>query len=58
VFVPLLLLTGCADVATIDLSTDTKSADLATEAEQIEFLGRYLNLNSAVLQTPNKKGSA
>jgi hypothetical protein len=47
----MLSLTSCGRGAAADLTTDTKSADLATEAEQIEFLARYVTLKSAVSQT-------
>ncbi|MFZ0544346.1 MAG: hypothetical protein WAM60_02840 [Candidatus Promineifilaceae bacterium] len=48
----ILLMIACgATTPTPSLSTDTQSSDLATEAEQIEFLGRYVTLKSAVSET-------
>ena len=46
----ILVLAACSG-PTSDRSTDTRSVDLSTEAEQIEFLGRYVNLKSAVSET-------
>lgn len=47
----LLLMTTCKGMSSADLSTDTRSSDLATEGEQIDFLGRYVVLKSAVSET-------
>ena len=47
----ILLLGACNGTSSTSLSTDTKSSELATEGEQIEFLGRYVTLKSAVSET-------
>jgi hypothetical protein len=49
--VVILFLAACGDMSSTSLSTDTQSSELLTEAEQIEFLGRYVNLKSAVTET-------
>jgi hypothetical protein len=46
-----LCLAACGRTAASDFSTDTQSSQLSTEAEQIAFLGKYVNLKSAVSQT-------
>ena len=47
------IMAGCVGgtVSTADLSTDTRSSDLPSEAVQIEFLGRYVALRSEVSET-------
>ena len=52
-FSSLLIMAGCTggSIAGVDRTTDTRSTNLATEAEQIEFLGEYVNLKSAVSET-------
>lgn len=47
----ILFVAACSSTSTTDLSTDTQSSELATEAEQIEFLGQYVNLKSNVSET-------
>ena len=47
----LFLAAGCSSRPSADLTTDTKSTELTTEGEKIEFLGRYVTFKSAVSQT-------
>jgi hypothetical protein len=42
---------GTKDVTSASLTTDTRSAQLATDAEKIAFLHRYITLYSAVEAT-------
>lgn len=46
-----LLIAACNSTATPDRTTDTKSIELTTETEQIDFLSQYVNLKSGVLET-------
>ncbi len=50
-FLLIFLAAACSGTPTADLTTDTKSTALATEAEQIEFLSQYVTLKSAVTAT-------
>jgi hypothetical protein len=45
------LAAACSGSPTADLTTDTKSTALVTEAEQIQFLSQYVTLKSAVTAT-------
>lgn len=47
----IFLAAACSGTPTADLTTDTRSTELSTEVEQIKFLRRYVELQSAVTQT-------